>query len=182
MAQYNRYVEEPHASYQEWRDATLGNGYNVDNSYGNQCWDFCALLWWQYGLRLITRPSGNGIASDCWKISRKANSKPPFISIEGKENIKRGDVIVWNNTQFNLTGHIAFADEDYNGTNELKCLGQNQGQGSAAPSNIKTLSLNNFLGIFRNTDWQHAPTPPTPTKKKKGFPFVLYANKLRNRI
>ena len=38
MAQYNRYVYVPHDTYQEFRDATLGNGYNVDNRYGNQCW------------------------------------------------------------------------------------------------------------------------------------------------
>ena len=67
MAQYNGYVTEPHATYQDWRDATLGNGYNVDGMYGNQCWDFCALLWWQYGLTLYTKPGG-GTAQDCWNV------------------------------------------------------------------------------------------------------------------
>lgn len=177
MAQYNGYVQIPHGSYQEWRNATLGNGYNVDNAYGNQCWDFCAELWYQYGLRLVTRPAGNGIASDCWNISRYTNAKPPFTSIEGKENIKRGDVLVWNGTSQYPTGHIAFADEDYNGTDQISCLGQNQGQGSVGGSNVATLSLNNFLGIFRNTNWQEQ--PPTPTNEKRKFKWVLYARKLR---
>ena len=179
MAQYNGYVQIPHGSYQEWRNATLGNGYNVDNAYGNQCWDFCAELWYQYGLRLVTRPSGNGIASDCWNISRYTNARPPFTSIEGKENIKRGDVLVWNGTSQSPTGQIAFADEDYNGTNQIHVLGQNQGQGTLAGSNIALLSLNNFLGIFRNTNWQEQPPTPTPTNKKRNFKWVLYARKLR---
>ena len=173
MAQYNRYVYVPHNTYQEFRDATLGNGYNVDNTYGNQCWDFCALLYWQYDLTLVTK-AGGGTAADCWNVSRAVNSQPPFTSLEGKENIKRGDILVWNGTQFAPTGHIAFADEDYNGTNFINCLGQNQGQGTMAGSNIANISLNNFLGIFRNTKWQ---IEPTPTEKKKRFPFVLYSNR-----
>ena len=175
MAQYNRYVYVQHNSYQEFRNATLGNGYNVDNSYGNQCWDLPALLYWQYGLTLVTK-AGGGTAADCWNVSRAVNSRPPFTSLEGKENIKRGDILVWNSNQFSLTGHIAFADEDYNGTNEIKCLGQNQGQGTMAGANIATLTFNNFLGIFRNTEWQQPPEPPTPTEKKR-FPFVLYSNR-----
>ena len=52
MAQVNGYVPVAHGSYNQWRAATLGNGYNVDFRYGNQCWDYCALLYWQYGLTL----------------------------------------------------------------------------------------------------------------------------------
>jgi hypothetical protein len=173
MAQYDGYRQVPHDSYNAWRTATLGNGFNVDYYSGNQCWDLPALLYFQYGRRLETRPGGYGTAADCWNVSRAVNSQYPFISLTGKENIKRGDILVWNSTSFTATGHIAFADEDYNGTNYLNCLGQNQGQGSSAPSNIANLSLDNFLGIFRNTEWI-APEPPTPSaKKKKGFPWVV---------
>ena len=154
MAQYNGYVTVPHGSYQEWRDATLGNGYNVDNAFGNQCWDFCALLWYQYGLSLITKPDGNGTAQDCWLVSRAANA-----------------------SQGSGTGHIAFADEDYNGSDSMKLLGQNQGQGSLAGSNIATVSLGRFLGAFRNTDWDDS--PPTPYQggiKAKKFPWPVAWN------
>lgn len=175
MAQYNGYIQVPHASYVIWKDATLGNGYNVDYAYGNQCWDFPALLYFQYGLRLITRQGGNGTAADCWNISRNANSKPPFISLEGVQNIKRGDIIVWNFNQYSSTGHMAFADEDYNGTNYIQCLGQNQGQTSSGPVNLQTLSLDNFLGVFRNQEWQGGPGPgPEPSvRKKTGFPWPV---------
>lgn len=175
MAQYDGYRQVPHSSYSEWRTATIGNGYNVDYAYGNQCWDYCALLYFQYNLPLITRPGGNGTAADCWNRSRALNSRPPFISVEGVSNIKRGDIIIWNSNEYSSTGHMAFADEDYNGTNYIRCVGQNQGQTSSGPVNSTTLNLNNFLGVFRNTKWQEpAPTPPTPTDtKKKKFPWVV---------
>lgn len=170
MAQYNGYVTVAHATYDEWRAATLGNGYNVDGLYGNQCWDFCALLWWQYGLTLYTKPGG-GSAQDCWNVSKYLNAVPPFELVFRKQEIKRGDVVVFGNTYGQGTGHIAFADEDYNGTNDLDCLGQNQGQGSGNPSNIATLDLAGFLGVFRNTDWNG--TPPEPQEKKEGFPWPI---------
>ena len=174
MAQYNGYVQVPHNSYAAWRTATLGNGYNVDYAYGNQCWDFAALLYFQYGLRLITRPQGNGTAAMCWTVSRAANSVPPFISIADATQIKRGDIIVWNENQYSSTGHIAFADEDYNGTNNISCLGQNQGQGTSGPANIATLTLDNFLGFFRNTNWTSPDPEPEPeTENKRKFPWAI---------
>lgn len=177
MAQYNGYVHVPHASYDQWRAATWGNGYNVDYSYGNQCWDFCALLWYQYGLRLITKAGGGG-AADCWTISRYVNAQPPFISLTGKENIKRGDILVWNRSRVHSAGHIAFADENYNpNKSSIASYGANQGQGIYGAVNVKEQSYTGFLGIFRNTNWRASPTPPTPTptaqKDKDKFPWPV---------
>lgn len=170
MAQYNGYIYVPHGSYQEWRDATLDNGYDVDYAWGDQCWDYCALLYYQYGLTLYTR-SGGGGAQDCWTVSRQANSQYPFESIEGVTNIKRGDVVVFGGGGF---GHIAIADEDYNGTNNLWCLGQNQkGTGTGYPVTRDNLNLSTFLGIFRNTEWSGTPPPKPKTKKKRDFPWVV---------
>ena len=116
MAQYNRYVYVPHLNYNQWRLNTLGNGYNVDyysrnHGYGNQCWDYCALLWWQYGLTLVTK-AGGGTAYDCWNVSRYTNARYPFTSLTGVQNIKRGDIIITKSPR-SKTGHICFADEDY---------------------------------------------------------------------
>lgn len=175
MAQYYGYVSVPHASYDQWRAATWGNGYNVDYMYGNQCWDFCALLYWQYGLTLVTKAGGGG-AADCWTISRYANTKPPFISITGKENIKRGDILVWNRSRIHSNGHIAFADENYNpNKNSIAAYGANQGQGIYGAVNVVDQSYTAFLGIFRNTNWRESPTPPTPTttEEKKKFPWPV---------
>ena len=171
MAQFNGYVKVAHATYQQFRDATLGNGYNVDKAYGNQCWDFCALLWWQYGLTLHTGPKG--WASECWTSSRALNAVFPFTQVTNVSDIKRGDCVVFKGTSNYPTGHIAFADEDYKeGMTRMNFLGQNQGQGSLSPSNIANLSLANFIGAFRNSNWT-TPKPSPKDEKKHKFPWAV---------
>ena len=171
MAQFNGYVKVAHATYQDFRNATLGNGYNVDQAYGNQCWDFCALLWWQYGLTLRTGPKG--WAMECWTVSRTLNAVPPFTQVTSVSEIKRGDCVVFKGTSNYPTGHIAFADEDYKeGMTRMNFLGQNQGQGSLKPSNIANISLANFIGAFRNSNWV-APNPKPENDKKHKFPWAI---------
>lgn len=174
MAQYNGYVAVPHGTYDQWRNATLGNGYDLDLYYGDQCWDFCALLYKQYGLNLVTKPGG-GVAADCWRVSRWANSRTPFISVEGVTNIKRGDIIVWNSSSSSSTGHIAFADENYRG-GRIWTLGQNPSSyGMWGGVHRQEWGLGTFLGIFRNTLWQGV-VPPTPVENvynKDKYPWVL---------
>lgn len=189
--QQNGYTTVPHSTYDQYRSYALSHGVNVDYSasggYGNQCWDICALLWFQYGLRLQT---GNGYAYGCWTLMRNQNAKPPFTLVTRKEDIKRGDVLVFNKYGSFYTGHIGFADENYHG-NTIRLLGQNQGQGSSwgTPSNVKNWSLKYFLGGFRNTKWSSTPptppppTPPTPgpsSNFKQGFPWFIYNKKFKN--
>lgn len=173
MAQVNGPVLIPHDNYAQWRNAVLGNGYNYDYTYGNQCWDLCAELWYQYGLTLFTGPSGD--AYECWTVSADRNAVNPFTKVTNVTDIKRGDCIVIRQWGSN-SGHIAFADEDYNGSDHINVLGQNQGQGSAAPSNIASMPLTTFLGAFRNGHWV-SPTPPKPESvKKKKFPWCIAFN------
>lgn len=173
MAQYNGYVSIPHETYDQWKVATLGNGYNVDYLYGNQCWDYCAELWHQYGLSLYTKPGGGG-AADCWLVSRDANARSPFKAVYGKENIKRGDVLVFNRNPYSSVGHIAIADEDYRG-NKIYTIAQIPGiYGINGTVHRYEESLTYFLGIFRNTKWETTPPTPTPTSRyKKNFPWAV---------
>lgn len=179
--QQNGYALVPEAiTYEQWRGYLLTHGVNVDWTFGNQCWDSCALLWYQYGLRLQTGPMG--AAFECWVVSRNVNARGPFIQITGIENVKKGDCVVFNRAGSYWTGHIAFADEDYNGSGTLACLGQNQGQGVGVgtPSNVVRMGVGNFLGAFRNTNWKIAPQPVVKTQKiEKRFPWVIYSRKLR---
>ena len=182
--QVNGYHSCPHNTYDEYRNYLLNHGINVDYYAGNQCWDALALLWYQYGLRLITRPIGKGSAYMCWTVSRALNAVPPFIAVEGVTNIKRGDILVFNKSYWSSAGHICLADQDYNdryysnGAWRINCVGQNQGQGtrSGTPSNVTGINLSTFLGIFRNTNWRSAPSPtPTPIVYNKGkYNFVLF--------
>lgn len=175
MAQYNGYIPVPHASYQQWRDATFGNGYNVDNKYGNQCWDYCSLLYWQYGFTLTTRVQGNGKAYMCWTnpTSRQLNSRPPFALVYNLSDVKRGDIVVLDTTTPSGNGHIAFADEDYNGSGYIYLVGENQGGYNGNVNRVRFATYR-FLGAFRNTNWKESPTPPTPAEEpKRHFPWAI---------
>ena len=188
---YRKLLASQYDTYDHWRTYCLTHGINVDFSFGNQCWDVPALLWYQYGLTFKT---GNGYAWGTWAYMRDANAKFPFIKVERLSEVKRGDLIVFFASGLNYTGHVAFADGNYmtdrywdaniNGY-RLKCLGQNQGQGIGygTPSNVKGLSMRTFMGAFRNTLWKSDdPTPPTPTTStKKEFPWVLYSRKFRTK-
>lgn len=170
MAQYNRYVYVPHLNYNQWRANTLGNGYNVDyyagGGWGNQCWDYCSLLWYQYDGRTLVTKAGGGTAYDCWAVSRYINARYPFTSLTGVQNIRRGDVIITKSPR-SSTGHICFADEDYRTSGDrskLWCIGQNQRGNSSLPVTRDEISIAYFVGLFRNMEWGgSSPEPPTPT-------------------
>ena len=178
--QQNGYAVVPHATYDEFRTYCLTHGVDFDYVNKNQCVDTPKLLWYQYGLTLKT---GNGYAYGIWTEEREYNAQSPFILIYNKEEIKRGDILVFNHHGSFISGHIVFADEDYHG-NDIKILGQNQGQGIAygTPSNVIDGNFGWFLGAFRNTNWQSSPEPtpePTPSRRSGNFPWVLYSKKLR---
>lgn len=191
MAIITGYVTLPTTNYLAWKTAVNGNGYNADGYYGCQCWDLTAEFWYNVGFPQgypLTGP--NQYASECWSVSRVANAGDKFDLITNFADIKQGDVIVWNGTLQYPTGHIGFADEDYDPANlrMIKVLGQNQGTGGTpipifppeggSTANVNSLSLVDFAGAFRYKAWHEGPTPPTPTTKKHKFPWVLYARKL----
>lgn len=186
MAHYTGYVTIPTGNYQIWRNSVLGNGYNADGFYGEQCWDLTAEFWYNVGFPQGYPQTGNGYAYGCWSLRRDVNKGNVFDLIYNKTDIRRGDVVVLNYGRFagDDTGHIAFADEDYNGTDYLKMLGQNQENASPTQGYLTTVTnmgIAKFLGAFRYKPWETTPPSPTPTTRRGRFPWVLYANKLRNR-
>lgn len=182
----------PHATYDEFKNAVNGHGYDLDGYFGYQCWDGVDLLYEQsdIGQYLYTGITfgGQGLAKECWTYTqaRALNGSGHFTAFTGAVNIKKGDILVFNTYSgwYGTAGHIAFADEDYNGTAYINCLGQNQGSGSN-PTTGKPFSINRlflgtaFLGGFRYDGW--GSTPPTPTQTEHRFPWVLYARKFRSR-
>lgn len=198
MAYYIGYVTIPHGSYDEWKNATNGNGYNYDNTYGCQCYDLAVEFWWNVGFPtgypIITSSS----AYTMWN-NRLANSvyngTTYFDLINDVTQIKRGDVIVFNQFSSNPFGHVGFADVDYaawtpdpNQPYEFPILSENNGgtpdpQGGAY-TNVHGYDIRLFLGAFRYKAWHT--TPPTPSTGgghigRSKFPWVLYANKLRSK-
>lgn len=182
------YSDIAHGTYTIWRLNTLGHAYDLDGYYGCQCWDYASLFWRNVGFPAGYPLTGvNGYAYECWTVSRSANAGSQFDLINSKQSIKTGDIIVLNASSLNVAGHIAFADEDYNGTDYIYAIGQNQGgtpdPSGGTPVTRNIIGLDQFLGAFRYKAWHT--TPPTPTShgvlKKSKFPWVLYANKLRNK-
>ena len=194
MAYYTGYVTIPHATYDEFRAFTIGNGFNYDNHYGCQCYDLAVEFWWNVGFPagypLITASS----AYTMWTVYKDQNSSyggtQYFQQITNLNDVKRGDIIVYNYFSSNPYGHVGFADQDYAtwhannpGSYEFPILSENNGgtpdpQGGAY-TNVHGYDTRLFLGAFRYIPWI-SPTPPTPTGTRKSrFPWVLYARKLR---
>ena len=180
----------PHGTYDEFRNAVNGHGYDVDGWYGYQCWDGVDLLYQQsdVGQYLYTAYNlgqGSGTAKSCWQNvnARRLNGSGHFRAISGVVNIKRGDIIVFNTYSgwYGSAGHIGFADENYNGSDYIQLLSQNFGSGAnprtGRPFNIKRAYLGlSFLGIFRYIPWESSPPPsptPTTTEEKKKFPWAV---------
>lgn len=177
------YSDIAHSTYAEWKVNTLGRAFDLDGSYGCQCWDYASLFWRNVGFPAGYPQTGNGYAYGCWTLRRDVNAGDKFDLIYDKTQIQEGDIIVMDGTSENPAGHITFANENYNGTNTISCMGQNQG-GAPDPSGgtavtINNLGLGDFLGAFRYKAWHT--TPPTPTTSRSKFKWVLYARKLRQR-
>lgn len=194
MAKYWGYVTVGHSTYLEWKTETLNNGYDVDSTYGCQCWDFASLFWYNVGFPqgypLITSSS----AYTMWNLreqNKAYNGTEYFDLIYNLDEVKQGDIIVYNYFSGNPYGHVGFADEDYAtwhannpSSYEFPILSENN-QGYPDPAggayvNVHGYDTRLFLGAFRYKGWIQ-PTPVTPTKiTRKRFPWVLYARKLRN--
>ena len=180
------YSDIPHSTYEIWKTNTLGHEYDLDGSYGCQCWDYASLFWRNVGFPVGYPLTGDlHYAYQCWTASRVQNAGDTFDLIYAIADVKQGDVIVLNGNSQNPPGHIAFADEDYDGSGYLWCIGQNQG-GTPSPSGGTAVTRNHlgmslFLGAFRYKDWHT--TPPTIRSKPKStnFKWVLYARKLRDK-
>lgn len=188
MAHYNGYVSVPTSSYDAFKNAVNGNSYDVDGIAGCQCVDLSKLINYNLGYSSpYYDTGGTGYAWGGWTVAsaRTFNAGSSYTLVYDKTQIKKGDMIVMNATTANPAGHVTFANEDYNGTNSLSCLGQNQG-GSPAPGggttvNVATLGLSEFLGAFRLTAWQPTPPGPTPASTQRRFPWAIYARRLRQK-
>lgn len=183
------YVNIVHSTYDEWRTNTLGREFDVDGSFGCQCWDYASEFWWNVGFPTMYPQTGPLMyAYQCWTVSRVQNSAyngtQYFDLIEGQSMIKRGDVLVFNGNSANPPGHITFADEDYDGSGYIWCVGQNQG-GTPSPGGGTAVTRNHlsimlFLGAFRYKPWHTTPPAPIIKRTKKRFPWCIYARKFRN--
>lgn len=174
------YVE--HSTYASFKLATLGNRYDVDNfpvDQPYQCFDYVDLLYEQSDVGQTLSTGGTGNVKGCWQVlsARQHNGSGHFRLVYSKTSIKKGDIIVFNQYSgwYGSTGHIGFADQDYNGTEYIRLLSQNF-YGYHYVTVQQAYLGSAFLGIFRFIPWE-SPTPtPTPSLQipdKEGFPWAV---------
>lgn len=160
------YPEVPINSYQAFANYVLGKGFDTDGYYGYQCADLIDLLYIKLGRRLSL---GGGLyVYMAWTIltAREANGAPPFSLVYNKSDIQTGDIVVLNRNRFigDNSGHIAYANQNYNGTDLLSMLGQNQVDPNPDYGHVATINdinISSFLGAFRYSGWNGS-TPIDP--------------------
>lgn len=159
MKTYKGFVKVPIGTFKEWRNAIIGNAYDMDGKYGYQCYDLANLFWKNATGRTcksITKDGGiEGGASGIWGAREQNNKGKEFTFITDYKKLKKGDIIVTNNGKY---GHICWLDQDYNSNAYLKVLGQNQGgTGGVLPGakvkDIEWAFRQYFLGAFRYKKW-----------------------------
>lgn len=147
-----------------------------------ECWDYVNLIWSHLGGRYYTYPPSNPSATNHgikWGVlnaeALAANQISGLIYISDKTQLKRGDIVISTDGEF---GHGGYINEDYSGEHTYGIYSQNYaGRRSVA---LDHYDLHDFGGAFRYTEWAPGPTPPTPGTQKR-FPWVLYANRLRQK-
>lgn len=178
------------STYDAFRGATMGNGYDIDGAYGFQqrCWDYGALLWGNIGryghagvpYNYPYLSTGNtGYAYGIW-YARTENASSNFDLIFNINDVRRGDLVILDQGRFagDVSGHDAFADEAYDGSGYMWLVGQNQENPNPTTGHVVTrdrMSVAKFMGAFRFKQWEQ---PEPERKKKKKFPWYLYAKRL----
>lgn len=115
-------------NFTDFYNSHVGKGYDIDGSYGAQCWDgFAAYCQW-LGVPVIN--TTNGHASSLWTARNRNGILNYFTEVSSPKN---GDVCVWSDAYGGGYGHVAMY---YNG----QIFGQNQG-GAAYPGGGAVFNL-----------------------------------------
>lgn len=194
--QHNGWQTVTVASYAAFKAVVNNNGWDLDLAFGDQCYDLAFLLWYSIGYpQGWPVNGGTGKAKDIWterETNKSYNGTQYFDLIYNLNDVKQGDMIIYDSTPYNEFGHDGLADEDYAtwsanhpGDYEFPILSQNNNgtpyAGGGSYANIHGYDTRLFLGAFRYRNWIPTPPPPTPTSERSKFPWVLYANKLRSK-
>lgn len=136
------------ANPQEFYNRTVGKAFDVDGSYGFQCWDLWAKCCIDNGVPLsVIHCSLTGYVEDTWKLRNKSGILEYFDAIPADQIIV-GDWIIWGN-DYSLTpkSHVAMAWVN------RQSFGQSQ-SGIKQANLVSYLDWNRALGAFRLKQWE----------------------------
>lgn len=136
------------ANPQEFYNRTVGKAFDVDGSYGFQCWDLWAECCRSNGVPLsVIHCSLTGYVEDTWKLRNKSGILQYFDAIPADQIIV-GDWIIWGK-DYSLTpkSHVAMAWVN------RQSFGQSQ-SGIKAANLVSYLDWSRALGAFRLKTWE----------------------------
>lgn len=136
------------ANPQEFYNRTVGRAFDVDGSYGFQCWDLWAECCRSNGVPLsVIHCSLTGYVDDTWKLRHKSGILQYFDAIPADQIIV-GDWIIWGK-DYSLTpkSHVAMAWMN------RQSFGQSQ-SGIKQANLVSYLDWNRALGAFRLKTWE----------------------------
>lgn len=136
------------ANPQEFYNRTVGRAFDVDGSYGFQCWDLWAECCRANGVPLsVIHCSLTGYVEDTWKLRHKSGILKYFDAIPADQIIV-GDWIIWGK-DYSLTpkSHVAMAWMN------RQSFGQSQ-SGIKQANLVSYLDWNRALGAFRLKQWE----------------------------
>ena len=120
---------------------TYGRAYDIDKSYGYQCWDGMAKFCQDLKIPLSTIHCGiTGYVQDKWEL-RKKSGILTFFNEVAPEDIQTGDWIIWPRS-YSMTpkSHVAMAYKGY---------AYGQSQNGIKSFNLCKLDFQKALGAFR---------------------------------
>jgi hypothetical protein len=136
------------ANPQEFYNRTVGRAFDVDGSYGFQCWDLWAECCRSNGAPLsVIHCSLTGYVEDTWKLRHKSGILQYFDAVPADQIIV-GDWIIWGK-DYSLTpkSHVAMAWVN------RQSFGQSQ-SGIKQANLVSYLDWSRALGAFRLKQWE----------------------------
>lgn len=151
----------------QWRDMTIGKSYDIDKSYGAQCWDYFAYFLSYFNIPVSSYCSITGYVCDLWTLRDKYNYSAYFDYIYNANYLKDGDIVFWNKGSSHAYSHVAFYMHDTNG--KVVELGQNQGY----PYVTEKETTWDIMGALRWKGWYEIPYGASEAKIN-GHSYSLY--------
>lgn len=156
------------ATYQEYKSRSNGNAYDIDGSFGAQCWDgyadYCKYLGLPYA-----NCTNTGYARDIWEQRHENGILNYFDEVE---TMQEGDVaifmVVADVTPYS---HVAIFDSDAGGGYGW-FFGQNQGGTNGAYNLVKIPYSATYPTAFRPKVFKNAVTVTGNIELSKGDYFI----------
>ncbi|HEN2741857.1 GH25 family lysozyme [Streptococcus agalactiae] len=156
------------ATYQEYKSRSNGNAYDIDGSFGAQCWDgyadYCKYLGLPYA-----NCTNTGYARDIWEQRHENGILNYFDEVEV---MQAGDVAIFMVVDgVTPYSHVAIFDSDAGGGYGW-FLGQNQGGANGAYNIVKIPYSATYPTAFRPKVFKNAVTVTGNIGLNKGDYFI----------